>query len=774
MFLKKRKNAVVLALIIFSSLVTLISFQNCSGGMQSQTDMGSLSNSSADNTPTSTPNPPPVAQGCTGMAPANQEVKQRDCGTGFTGTGVFSVVTFKCVGTTYMAQQAVTQDRCAPIGAVALQQSEVFDICRQYISTSAKAVVTNTIPNTTTTLSSLQLDSFLGDGQGGLGKGDNNSSQSLASVNAQIASGSQGINVANYGGKARTQTTLNCAFTTRVSCEVVNDGSSTISRAINMNPQSANYGKDEVAIINSTMSGTARTDALNAVMKNVFGMRSSPNGDSCAFDLANAFVGGTTSKTFNLRHVRNEQGFRCVQANIKIRMSAQTFVNQDTNMMYRTPAPSAPGDYSYINVAVNNGCWPENNLIPNPASIPMTANYGDVVAASNKWLVSLSPRESTFDSAGSIIKSNIGSLTLVDRTNFAAMPKYFNPDASGAGSTGDGIVSVAINDSDLMAVSLINRATGKGYVYLYNVAAATPQLIGSRFTNPAGSNDIQEFGRALALSPTGMLAVGAPKYSAVGASDYSGRVYIYSCNAGSGCSKQNELANSYWGAAFGSALSISGSKLAVGAPYLAGLSDSYAEGFVTVYDLNPSTYQVISQKTVIATGTELAVNPVDLDRPKVVNDGGRGRGFGASVSLYGSRLLVGAPNKAATQTGALVPRVGEAYYFADYQSSAPVQLSPSIGSDIRYGQGVALNKDGAFVGCPFCQTNMGQVFYHKYNGTTIGTTSTRTLFPLDRIPGDGYGNSVFATDSILIVGASNRTFGSNQTAGMAYSYGIIP
>jgi len=468
-----------------------------------------------------------------------------------------------------------------------------------------------------------------------------------------------------------------------------------------------------------------------------------------------------TSRDFYITHTRRENGYRCVQASLKVRVQARTMVDVENSDQYKTMAATAPTDFTTLNVSVNNGCWAENNLVPNPAALPVTANYGAAVAASDRWLVTLSTSDNLLDGSGNIVQSQVGSLTIYDKNNLSAAPqKLYLPGIIGGGSTGDGTIAASVA-GDSLAVSRVNRQTGKGWVY-YFVYSGGWQQRGAAFTQPNGQ-DKQRFGQALALSTSGMLVVGAPYYAQNGVistayGDLSGRVFIYNCNATSGCTNSGEIQNSTMpGSLFGAAVSISGYRVAVGAPYLAAVTDSRGEGYVNVFDVNPGAFSYVAYPTINAPGT--------------ANPAGYGRAFGESVSINGSKLIVGAPNRGMQGT-AITEKIGEAYYYSNIAAATSPVVVKGTGAGSLLGMGVALNSKGAFVGCPYCQANMGTVTYYPYDGAGNIGAPNRNVFPLDRINRDGFGNALFATDLDLIVGASNRTVGSNQAAGASYRFAV--
>jgi len=762
--LNKRKRVVVFALIIFSSFFTSLFFQNCSGGIQSQADLGSSSSSGGNNTPNSVPNPSAPPAGCTGMQPADVETVVAACPTGQTGRGTVSIVEYTCVGSAYQALPPRTVVFCTPVSATPpppLSADEKGRICDDYISG-----VTPTISNSVVATS---MSSGLGNGTNGTGNGDTPSGSISATIDANIRAGSQNIAPPFPGvSGARSDTELDCQYNSRVTCDVVIDGTTRITKAINKDITSANYGKDEGAMVDAMAPGQAKNDALMALANRVVSTARSGNGTTCEFDIANA-ISGARTQTYTLNHVRNEQGLLCVQGVIKIRMSVQT-----TTPNGQTSSNNS-ADSTYT-VTVNNNCWDEDRLIPNPSSLPTTANYGAVVTASNRWIVALSQSDNG-------TSTQIGSVSIFDKNNLALAPvKLYLSGLAGGGSTGDGTFSASLA-GDSLAVGAFNRSTYVGQVHFFVYENGSWVKKGNTLTSGGARNS---FGYSVALSSTGLLAVGAPRHSNVassGTGDLSGRVFLYGCNTG-GCTYVNEIQNPNPGAYFGAALSISGNRLAVGAPYVTAQSDSHGDGFVRVFDISGTTATQVGT-TILPPGlTAVSTGPSDIQITNPVDTGGvrAGRGFGSSVAVSGNRLVVGAPNKSRLNAGALIAKVGEAYYYSNFTayvnstSGTPAGVvilnNGGAAQDSRYGQGVSLNNKGVFTGCPYCQANMGQIYYHVYTdgASNISANMPRATFPLDRINRDGFGNSIFANDADVIVGASNRTVGASTQAGAAYRF----
>lgn len=136
--------------------------------------------------------------------------------------------------------------------------------------------------------------------------------------------------------------------------------------------------------------------------------------------------------------------------------------------------------------------------------------------------------------------------------------------------------------------------------------------------------------------------------------------------------------------------------------------------------------------------------------------------FGASVSLSGSTLLVGAPLDGATATG-----LAYIYTYSGGAWSAPYSLKPSdgMGGDL-FGSSTSISGSYALVGAnaktvsPTIQAGTAYVFW--YNGTYWGYSATyhienKKITLAVPAMNDSFGQSVCVdSDGVAIVGAPGR------------------
>ncbi|KAA3608618.1 MAG: hypothetical protein DWQ01_10965 [Planctomycetota bacterium] len=268
--------------------------------------------------------------------------------------------------------------------------------------------------------------------------------------------------------------------------------------------------------------------------------------------------------------------------------------------------------------------------------------------------------------------------------------------------------SVAI-DGETIAVGAYNipdqigHRTGAVFVFDYKGSAwsQTQEVADPRSVNWA------EFGTSVSLS-NGRLAVGAPNTTVQGTRVGAVFSFVFSTLSGSWVFEQ-ELNHSGWVSwdRFGESVSLSDGRLAAGAP------EAYdgigrRVGGIYVFDY------------IDLTGTWSSAT-----RLNHANLTDRGR-FGESVSLDGDWILGGAPqavNSAGTQ-------VGEAYLFRYdeiSQSWAQVEVlnhSDQVNED-EFGYAVAFQADRALIGAPNI-TNSG--------GTRIGAGYFYQCYTLTHLP----------------------------------------
>ncbi len=257
------------------------------------------------------------------------------------------------------------------------------------------------------------------------------------------------------------------------------------------------------------------------------------------------------------------------------------------------------------------------------------------------------------------------------------------------GASGDEFGKVAVLSGNTLAVA----ATGQSppAVYVYTEATGNWSLQ-ARIQAPGGLLSTG-FGRALALQGNRLL-IGADA-----ASNGMGAAYVYTRSGSTWLQEQRLIPNQTQpGERFGSSVSLSGDLALVGAPRRAASgSGSHANGAAFVY---ARTLGVWSQQAMLMAG-----------------NAGNGDSFGASVSLQGSRALIGAP---LAGNG-----IGGVYVFESaagvWSQQAMLAALAGIQGD-RFGWSVALAGDTALVGAPFARGSCGAArMFRRSNGSWLET-----------------------------------------------------
>jgi|GEM_PF-1814304 len=322
--------------------------------------------------------------------------------------------------------------------------------------------------------------------------------------------------------------------------------------------------------------------------------------------------------------------------------------------------------------------------------------------------------------------------------------------------------SVAISGDNAvigsMGVPISQSALSSGEVYFFSdVLGGWVET--AFFSDPAAAGN-DEFGYEVSISGTNAV-VGAPGTQLLGASYPSGAAYFYSLD--SGFWAQSGVASEFneTGAdAFGSAVAISGTSAAVGAPYWSGCTGGVECGQVIFYSDDSGTW---THNTVIADPSQVS-----------------GDNFGESLGISGTRALVGSPMVNGSGLGAV--------YFASLTNGAwtldpsgpisePALTSPFVTPSAGdwFGLSVAIDGTTALVSAPDAGQAAGVVYAYTYgaNGWTYNNSAT---FPLDLADGGLFGIGLALDGTNALVGAPYFTYGAATPpatqSGIAYFYSL--
>jgi hypothetical protein len=289
------------------------------------------------------------------------------------------------------------------------------------------------------------------------------------------------------------------------------------------------------------------------------------------------------------------------------------------------------------------------------------------------------------------------------------------------GASGDGFgLSVAISGSTAVVGASGHNSTGAAYVFARAGTVWSQQAELTASDGAPGDN----FGISVAIS--GFRAVvGAPaKNSGTGAA------YVFT-RSGSAWTRQAELtaSDAAPGDDFGISVAISGSTALVGAN-----DHNSGTGAAYVFTRSGSAWSQQAELT--------------------ASDGTSGDGFGLSVAISGSTVLVGASNRNSTGAVYAFGRSGTTW------SQQAEQTASDGASNDSFGLSVAISGSTAVVGAPFHNSGAGA-------GYVFALPSQKAeLTPSDGATGDQFGNPVAISGSTAIVGA----FAKNSFAGAAYVF----
>jgi hypothetical protein len=374
-------------------------------------------------------------------------------------------------------------------------------------------------------------------------------------------------------------------------------------------------------------------------------------------------------------------------------------------------------------------------------------NFGNAVAVSGTLVV-------VGSSSADVGVSNAGIVQVYDLSSGTpTVPVITLPNPSP--TTGDNFgYSVAVSGSRIV-VGVWQDDTGAsnaGSAYVYDLGGATPGVPVVTLNNPSATLG-DNFGYSVSISGT-LVLVGVP-FDDTGASD-AGTVYVYDVGSGTPNvpihSLNNPSPGPFTGDNFGNAVSISGSRVAVGASF--DDQGTFDDGSVHLYDLNSGTPTVP-----VATLLNLGTAANDL--------------FGTSVAISGTRVVVGAIQD---DTGA--SNSGSAYVF-DLSSGTPTVPvatlnNPGPFTADNFGWSVGISGTRVVVGADGDDTGAsaaGSAYvYDLLSGTP--TVPVATLNNPTPTVGELFGRAVAIDGTTVAIGTpSEDTVASDE--GAAYIYGPL-
>ena len=283
-----------------------------------------------------------------------------------------------------------------------------------------------------------------------------------------------------------------------------------------------------------------------------------------------------------------------------------------------------------------------------------------------------------------------------------------------------------------------NNGQGAAYIYVKNGADWVQQ---ARLTASDGSNDAQ-FGRSVAIE--GNTAIVGAWQDNNDRGQAAGAAYIYTLSGGNWQQSAKIVpADVQQGDRFGSAVSVSGSSVLVGAAN----GGFFGEGAAYVYLNNAGTW----------------TEDVKLVSPSA----GLSDGFGSSVAMEGSVAVVGAP----LQDDASSIDEGAVYGFIKSGGawSSGVKLTASNGSSgFEFGSSVDIVDTEIVIGAKGANNQKGAVYVFARAGDTWNEAlNIETDGGED---GDAFGSAVSFTGFDILVGAPENSNVNGSSAGAAYVF----
>ncbi|HUR96910.1 MAG TPA: FG-GAP-like repeat-containing protein [Pyrinomonadaceae bacterium] len=381
--------------------------------------------------------------------------------------------------------------------------------------------------------------------------------------------------------------------------------------------------------------------------------------------------------------------------------------------------------------------------------------------------------------------------------------------ASGKLTASDGLAgdwlgfSVAISgDTAVVGApgNFVDGTTSKGFAYVFVRAANRLWTQQAKLSAPDGAAG-DTFGFSLAISGD-TTVVGAPR-DQIGSNPSQGSAYVFVRN-GNSWSAQEKLTAADGAAsdAFGTSLTVSGDTAIIGATGgdggVSGQGAAYAfvrsggiwtqqqklfasdgslgDGFGGSVALSGSTVVIGSSSDDIGTnpdqgsayvytrsGTVWALQQKLLAPDGTTNDS-FGRSVGIWISIFGNASIVaGAPEDVIT---GLVNR-GSGYVFVRTGTTWTMQqklISASSVQDDYFGTTVAISGGNVIIGA---QRQGGRAFIYTRSGTTWNERTKLTAFD-----GAGIGLSVAISGETAIAGAYRNTIGNNSSQGSAYLFDL--
>lgn len=379
-----------------------------------------------------------------------------------------------------------------------------------------------------------------------------------------------------------------------------------------------------------------------------------------------------------------------------------------------------------------------------------------------------------------------------DNTNWSQTSKITAVDRGPYNNFG---TSVSLSDDKVLIGATGNQINNikSGAAYIYEFNGSNWNFVTKLFSNNLSYNG--EFGSSVSYS-NGRAIVGAKGFNTNTNTYNQGAVFLFEFNGTHWYQKQMLIANDMGSYdQFGAAVDISGDRIFIGAPRKDDIAYNSGVGYMFEYDgnqwiqsqqLSPDAdpsgnnfgYSVSVYGTRLLVGMprdsdngnesgsayiyELVDNNWSLMGKILPQDGTNGDLFGSSVSLQSDRAIIGAYGN-----------MGSAYIFdlnaGEWIQSAKLQANDAAIDDF-FGYSVSLSGQRALIGAygdDDSGLNSGSVYVFDFNGTNW--SQSEKLIANDNETDDKFGFSVSLNNNRALIGAIGDDDVANAS-GAAYLY----
>ena len=369
------------------------------------------------------------------------------------------------------------------------------------------------------------------------------------------------------------------------------------------------------------------------------------------------------------------------------------------------------------------------------------AQFGWSTAATRDLAVVGAPHDSTGLSSGSVY---LFARSLDGANTWTQIKKLLPPDAHGSDEFG---TAVAVSGDTIVVGARLKddngTDSGGAYVFSRNQGGADQWGFVKKLLASDGAV-LDQFGTAVSISGD-YVVVGAPLANVSGQSDF-GAAYVFGRNQGGsnqwGQVKKLITTDPFSANHFGASVSISADTVAIGSPLL---DDKGADaGGAYIFNRNQG-------------GTD----QWGLVKKLLAADGAAGDQFGTAISISGTSVAVGSPVANISPSGT----AGAAYIYGRDQggSSQWGQVKKIVSSNpqssARFGASVALSVDMLVVGAQLedasaTDTGAAYLFSQNQNGGNAWGQTDKFL-PASVGASDNLGSAVAVSAGTVVVGAYN-------------------